>query len=88
MRARDKAHGRRAFFKALNDEPTGVGEALEQIKALYAVEDQIRDLKLCGEAKQLHRLTHSKLWSSASSSGWISSLSDKTSHRATGTSRL
>jgi hypothetical protein len=59
-RARDKAHGRRAFFKALNDEPTGVGEALEQIKALYAVEDQIRDLKLCGEAKQLHRLTHSK----------------------------
>jgi hypothetical protein len=44
----------------LNDEPTGVGEALEQIKALYAVEDQIRDLKLCGEAKQLHRLTHSK----------------------------
>jgi len=58
--ARCWAHGRRAFFKALNDEPTGVGEALEQIKALYAVEDKIRDLKLCGEAKQLHRLTHSK----------------------------
>jgi transposase len=58
--ARCWAHGRRAFFKALSDEPTGVGEALEQIKALYAVEDEIRDLKLSGEAKQLHRLTHSK----------------------------
>jgi transposase len=44
----------------LTDEPAGVGEALEQIKALYAVEEQIRDLKLSGEAKQLHRLTHSK----------------------------
>jgi len=58
--ARCWAHGRRAFFKALKDEPSGVGEALEQIKALYAVEDEIRDLKLSGDAKQLHRLTHSK----------------------------
>jgi transposase len=58
--ARCWAHGRRAFFKALKDEPTGVEAALEQIKALYAVEDEIRDLKLAGEAKKLHRLTHSK----------------------------
>jgi transposase len=34
--------------------------ALEQIKALYAVEEEIRDAKLAGDAKQLHRLTHSK----------------------------
>lgn len=58
--ARCWAHGRRAFFKALKDEPTGVGEALEQIKALYALEDEIRELKLAGDAKLLHRLTHSK----------------------------
>ena len=41
-------------------ESTGAAEALEQIKALYAVEEEIRDLKLVGEAKQLHRLTHGK----------------------------
>jgi hypothetical protein len=33
---------------------------LEQIKALYAVEEEIPNLKLAGDAKQLHRLTHSK----------------------------
>ncbi len=40
--------------------PTGATAALEQIKAMYAVEEEIRKLKLAGEAKQLHRLTHSK----------------------------
>jgi hypothetical protein len=54
------SHPRRGFFEALTAEPTGAAEALEQIKALYAVEDQIRDRKLIGEAKQLHRFTHSK----------------------------
>lgn len=39
---------------------TGGAAALEQIKALYAIEEDIRELKLSGEAKQLHRLTHSK----------------------------
>ena len=34
--------------------------ALEQVKALFAIEDDIRTLKLAGEAKQLHRLTHGK----------------------------
>jgi transposase len=58
--ARCWAHGRRTFFEALNAEPTGAAEALEQIKALYAVEEEIRDRKLAGDAKQLHRLTHSK----------------------------
>lgn len=54
------AHARRALFDALNAEPTGAAEALEQIKVLYAIEDDIRELKLTGQAKQLHRLAHSK----------------------------
>jgi transposase len=58
--ARCWAHGRRTFFDALTAEPTGAAEALEQIKAMYAVEEEIRDRKLVGDAKQLHRLTHSK----------------------------
>jgi len=58
--ARCWAHGRRTFFEALTADPTGAGEALEQIKALYAVEEEIRNRKLAGDAKQLHRLTHSK----------------------------
>jgi Transposase IS66 family len=36
---------RRSFFEALTDEPTGAAEALEQIKTLYAIEEQIRDRK-------------------------------------------
>ncbi len=58
--ARCWSHGRRGFFDALTAEPTGAADALEQLKALYAIEDEIRDRKLVGEAKQLHRLTHSK----------------------------
>jgi len=58
--ARCWSHGRRGFFEALTAEPTGAAEALERIKALYAIEEEIRDRKLVGEAKQLHRLTHSK----------------------------
>jgi transposase len=58
--ARCWSHSRRGFFEALQADPTGATAALEQIKALYAVEEQIRKLKLAGEDKQLHRLTHSK----------------------------
>jgi transposase len=58
--ARCWSHGRRGFFEALTAEPTGAAEALEQIKALYAVEEEIRKRKLVGDAKQLHRLTYSK----------------------------
>jgi transposase len=58
--ARCWAHGRRTFFDALTAEPTGAAEALEQIKSLYAVEEEIRERNLVGDAKQLHRLTHSK----------------------------
>jgi transposase len=58
--ARCWSHGRRGFFEALTAEPTGAAEALEQIKTLYAVEEEIRDRELIGDAKQLHRLAYSK----------------------------
>ena len=54
------AHSRRGFFEALDAEPAGATAALEQIKAMYGIEDQIRDHKLTGEAKQIHRLMYSK----------------------------
>jgi transposase len=54
------SHARREIFEALESEPTGVGEALEQIKAIYAIEDDIREKNLLGADKQLYRLTHSK----------------------------
>jgi hypothetical protein len=53
-------HSRRKFVEAQTTEPQGVIEALRRISALYAIEDDIRDLGLVGEAKQIHRLTHSK----------------------------
>ena len=58
--ARCWSHGRRGFFEALTAEPTGAAGALEQIKTLYAIEEEIRNRKLVGDAKQLHRLTYSK----------------------------
>jgi transposase len=58
--ARCWVHGRRGFFDAIQAEPVGATEALEQLKALFAIEEDIRTLKLAGEDKQLHRLTHSK----------------------------
>jgi hypothetical protein len=54
------SHARREIFEALESEPTGVGEALEQIKAIYAIEDHIREHQLVGDDKQLYRLIHSK----------------------------
>jgi transposase len=54
------AHARREVFEALESEPTGVAEALAQIKAIYAIEDDIRGRHLAGADKQLYRLTHSK----------------------------
>lgn len=47
------------FFEAQAIEPDGVQEALEQIQALYRIEEQIRERKLAGESKRLHRLTYS-----------------------------
>lgn len=54
------AHTRRGLFEAEAADPAAVREGLEQIGALYAIEEQIRLLDLTGEGKQLHRLTHSK----------------------------
>lgn len=54
------SHSRRGFFEALEAEPEGAASALEQIKAMYAVEDRIREQKLTDEAKQIHRLMYSK----------------------------
>ena len=54
------AHSRRGIFEAKDAEPLYAGQALEQIAALYKVEEQIRERKLSGQAKRLHRLTHSK----------------------------
>ena len=41
-------------------DPDGAAEALEQIKAIYTVEEEIQARKLVGDDKLLHRLTHSK----------------------------
>jgi transposase len=54
------AHTRRGFFEAQEVDPEGTSEAITRIGALYVVEEQIRERKLTGEAKRLHRLTHSK----------------------------
>ena len=54
------AHSRREIFEAEAADPDGVREGLRRIAALYAIEDEIRDQKLTGEGKRLHRLTHSK----------------------------
>jgi transposase len=53
-------HTRRTFFEAQDAEPQLAAEALKRIAALYAIEDQIREDRLAGENKRLHRLTHSK----------------------------
>ncbi|MGH8268745.1 MAG: IS66 family transposase, partial [Steroidobacteraceae bacterium] len=54
------SHARRELFEAEASEPQGVREGLLRIAALYDIEEEIRDQKLTGEAKRLHRLTHSK----------------------------
>jgi transposase len=65
------SHSRREFIEAQTTEPQGVLEALRRISALYAIEDDIQKLGLTGEAKMLHRLTHSKSHVEAFSPGWI-----------------
>jgi transposase len=54
------AHSRRGIFDARNAEPKAAGQALEQIAALYKLEEHIREHKLKGLAKQEYRQTHSK----------------------------
>jgi transposase len=59
-RAQCWSHGRREIFEAESADPEGAREGLRRIAALYAIEEEIRDRQLTGEAKRLHRLTHSK----------------------------
>lgn len=54
------AHSRRYFFDAQQAEPEAAAQALQQIGALYAVEEQIRQHKLSGNPKRDYRLTHAK----------------------------
>jgi transposase len=54
------AHSRRLFFKAQGIEPEHAAQALKQIGEIYKIEADIRKGKMTGEAKRLHRLTHSK----------------------------
>lgn len=54
------AHTRRHFFEAQQAEPDAAREALMRIGELYAVEEHIRERKLGGEIKRLHRLLYGK----------------------------
>ena len=54
------AHARRKFFEAQDSEPTGVAEALAHLQAIYHIEAELRERKLTGDKKQVHRLSHSK----------------------------
>jgi transposase len=54
------AHSRRNFFESQDIEPAGAQAALLQIQELYAIEEEIRERRLAGESKRLHRLTYSK----------------------------
>ena len=54
------AHSRRKIFDAQDIEPAHAKEALDAIGALYAVETQIRDGQLTGEAKRALRQEKAK----------------------------
>jgi transposase len=53
-------HSRREFVKAEDMEPVRVKEALDLIRPLYRLEDEIKKQELSGEAKRLYRVEHSK----------------------------
>jgi len=54
------AHTRRKFFDAQNADPEAARQALEQIAALYEIEEHIRHKGLSGENKRLYRLEKAK----------------------------
>lgn len=54
------SHSRRKFIDAENDEPAKVAHVLSHIRALYAVEEDIRNTKLTETAKLNYRVEHSK----------------------------
>lgn len=53
-------HSRREFIKAEDVEPKKAKIALDLIRPLYKIEEQIKKDKLEGEEKRLYRLDHSK----------------------------
>jgi transposase len=53
-------HSRREFVKAEDEEPKRVEEALNMIRPLYRIEDEIKKQELKGDDKLLYRLLHSK----------------------------
>ena len=58
--ARCWAHARREFFEAQSAEPAGAAQALEMIRALYAIEERIRADRLAGESKRDRRHDQAK----------------------------
>jgi transposase len=58
--ARCWAHARREFFEAQQAAPEATAQALEMIRALYAVEETIRERKLGGESKREYRLDRAR----------------------------
>ena len=54
------SHTRREFIKAEDLEPQKTKTALDMIRKLYVVEDEIKSQKLKGKAKRCYRLKHSK----------------------------
>jgi transposase len=54
------SHTRRGFVKAEDVEPERSAEAIRRIRELYAIEKEIRDKKINGEAKQAERGLRSK----------------------------
>ena len=60
VHARCWAHARREFFDAQDADPDASAQALEMIRALYEVEEQIRESKLAGESKREYRHEHAK----------------------------
>jgi len=54
------SHSRREFVDALTVDRDRSLEAIKRISAMYAIEEDIRKLRLVGEDKMFHRLTHSK----------------------------
>ena len=52
------SYSRREFIEAQTTDPQGVHEALRRIGALYAIEDDIRKLRITGEAKKSCIVSH------------------------------
>ncbi len=54
------SHSRREFLQAEAHEPERVADALERIRAVYRIEEEIREKNLTGEAKRTYRYRHSR----------------------------